>query len=223
LQPGGGYNGRTREPGQPDWWVVPKDPSWQPPGMMLAAAPEGGSPTGDASGGGPFDFGSLGKLAGADSEGGRREPPIEPWTLFSAGQEHLDHIDGQGFGEAVTTIGKGVGEAVEKGAAGAGEALSKTWDELTTNEDLKKGVEFGGKAAWEVSKDVFKKAGEDAAGALVSAGSYYKLGETAGKIVRGTVFDLLKGSVQDTLEWPGKARDIGERICKIKGKVYGKP
>jgi len=32
-------------------------------------------------------------------------------------------------------------------AEGAGEALGKTWDALTTNEDLHKGVEFGGKAA----------------------------------------------------------------------------
>ncbi len=125
LQPGGGFNGRTREPGEPDWWVV-------------AASPEP----------------SPGKLAGADSEAGRREPPPEPWTLFSAGQEHLDHIDSKGFGEAVEPIGTGIGEAVSKGAEGAGEALGKTWDALTTNEDLHKGVEFGGKAAWEVTKDV---------------------------------------------------------------------
>jgi lysozyme len=31
LQPGADYNGRTREPGQADWWVVAKDSDWKPP------------------------------------------------------------------------------------------------------------------------------------------------------------------------------------------------
>lgn len=192
LRPGGGFNGRTREPGEPDWWVVAKDPAWTPD-SMAQSAPKA------------------------------QTPPVEPWTLLSAGQEHLDHLEGKGFGEAVGAITQGLGEAVSKGAEGAGEALGKTWDALTTNEELHKGVEFGGKAAWEVTKDVAERAGEDAAGALVSAGSYYKLGESVGKIARGTVFDLLKGGGQDYLEWPGKARDIGERIYKVKERVYGKP
>ena len=36
-------------------------------------------------------------------------------------------------------------------ADGAGQALGKTWDALTTNEDLKKGVEFARKAAREAT------------------------------------------------------------------------
>ena len=28
LRPGPGYNGRTRGQGEPDWWVVAKDPDW---------------------------------------------------------------------------------------------------------------------------------------------------------------------------------------------------
>lgn len=157
LHPGGGFNGRTREPGEPDWWVVAKDPKWQPPGMMLASAPEegsadSGSPTGGGWGGGSPDWSSLGKLAGADSEAGRKGPPAEPWTLFSATQEHLDHLDKQnGFGDAVGTIGAGIGEAVSKGWDATGQALGKTWD-ARNNEDLKKGVEFGTKAAWEVTR-----------------------------------------------------------------------
>jgi hypothetical protein len=51
-------------------------------------------------------------------------------------------------GAPFSSIGKGLGETVSKGAEGAGEALGKTWDALTMNEDLKKGVEFCGKAAW---------------------------------------------------------------------------
>jgi hypothetical protein len=179
---------------------------------------------GDFGGGRATSEFPPGKLAGADSEAGRAMPPKEPWTVLSATQEHLDHIDrNNGFADAASTIGPGIGEAVSKGAAGAGEALGKTWDALTTNEDLHKGVEFGGKAAWEVSKDVWERAGEDAAGALVGAGSYYKLGETAGKVARGTVFDLFKNGGQDYMEWPDKARDLGERINKVKERVYGKP
>jgi hypothetical protein len=219
LEPGGGFNGRTREPGEPDWWVVAKKPDWRPPTFSLNATPEDGDP-----GSGSGEWSGSGKLAGADPEAGRPVAPAEPWSVLSATQEHLDHIDKiKGFGDAVSTIGKGVGEAVDKGIDGAGEALGKTWDALTTNEDLHKGVEFGGKAAWEVSKDVWERAGEDAAGALVGAGSYYKLGETAGKVARGTVFDLFKNGGQDYMEWPDKARDLGERINKVKERVYGKP
>jgi hypothetical protein len=156
--------------------VVAKNPAWQQDAMTQAdpkaQAPFGGDDGGVGFGGAGAtgDFGP-GKLAGADSEAGQRSSPAEPWSVLSATQEHLDHIDKiSGFGDAVSTIGSGIGEAVSKGAEGAGQALGKTWDELTTNEDLHKGVEFGGKAAWEVSKDVFKEAGADAGRALVGYG-----------------------------------------------------
>jgi len=107
---------------------------------------------GDFGGGGATSELPARKLAGADNE--RLD---EPASLLSATPEHLERMGG--FGEAVSTIGKGVGEAVSKGAAGAGEALSQTWDALTTNKDLHKGVEFGVKAAGEVTKDVAWEAG----------------------------------------------------------------
>jgi hypothetical protein len=193
VQPGGGFNGRTREPGEPDWWVVAKDPAWAPD-TMKQADPKA------------------------------QTPPAEPWTLFSAGQEHLDHLDhfdtANGFGEAVGTMTEGIGEAVSKGAEGAGEALGKTWDVLTTNEELKKGVEFGGKAAWEVTKDVAERAGKDAAGAL---GGYWSkdigkdpkptgsLGSAGGLIIKG---------VKLYNEAPDWGRDLGERLYKIKDNIY---
>jgi hypothetical protein len=147
--------------------VVAKNPAWQQDAMTQAdpkaQAPFGGDDGGVGFGGAGAtgDFGP-GKLAGADSEAGQRSAPAEPWSVLSATQEHLDLIDkSNGFGDAVSTIGSGIGEAVSKGAEGAGQALGKTWDELTTNEDLHKGVEFGGKVAWEVTKDVTKTVRND--------------------------------------------------------------
>ncbi|MBU1042644.1 MAG: hypothetical protein KKF77_16240 [Proteobacteria bacterium] len=94
LQPGGGFNGRTREPGEPDWWVVAIDPAWTP-NAMTQADPKA------------------------------QTPPTEPWTLLSAGQEHVEHLEGKGFSDAVETITQGLGEAVSKGAGGAGGAWAK--------------------------------------------------------------------------------------------------
>lgn len=240
LQPGPGYNGRTREPGEPDWWVVAKDPGWQPPGALLAAAPEEGSPLGGSFdlGSGAPDWDSSAKIAG-------RKEPAEPWSVLSATQEHLDHIDrvnglgdaaqtrSMGFGEAVETIGKGVGEAVTKGAAGAAEAvdkgwnatgtaLGKTWDALTTNEDLRKGVEFGGKAALEVTKDVAWEAGKDAAMAL--GGYWFKDTGKESKVTDafGTAGGLISKGIRLYDKAPDWGRGLGERLNKIKDDVYSK-
>jgi hypothetical protein len=143
--------------------------------------------------------------------------------VLTATQEHLDHIDQKNaFADAVSTIGKGVDEAVSKGAAGAGEALSKTWDALTTNEELHKGVEFGVKAAGEVTKDVAWEAGKDAAKAL---GGYWlkdigndpkptdALGPTGGLLFKG---------VELYNKAPGWGQDLGDRLYKIKKDVYSK-
>ena len=72
------------------------------------------------------------------SEAGRRDP----LSLLSATAEELDKI------------AAGTSQAVTQGAAGAKQALGRTWEELSTNQELHKGVEFGVKAAGEVSKDV---------------------------------------------------------------------
>ncbi|MDQ7836443.1 MAG: hypothetical protein RDU24_13765 [Humidesulfovibrio sp.] len=159
---------------------------------------------GDFGGGGATSELPARKLAGADSE--RTD---EPASLLSATPEHLERMGG-------------FGEAVSKGAAGAGEALSQTWDALTTNKDLHKGVEFGIKAAGEVTKDVAWEAGKDAAKAL--GGYWFKnigkdpkltapLGTAAGLIFKGVkLYDRA----------PGWGQDIGDRLYKIKEDIYSK-
>ncbi len=232
LQPGDGYNGRTCDPGEPDWWVVAKAPDWQPPGALLAAAPQEDSPVG-----GSFDLGSPGapdwdspaKIAG-------RKKPDEPWSVLTATQEHLDHIDRiNGFGEAVSTIGKGVGEAVSKGAEGAGEALGKTWDALTTNEDLHKGVEFGVKAAGEVSKDVAKTVLKDIGyngwdAAATKGAEYLGLDRTASILGNPAITIPVNKAigmarVVDDV-WNGaqerSTKDLGRRIDSVYEDVYGR-
>jgi len=163
-------------------------------------------------------------------------PPPEPWTLLSADQEHLDHLDKQnGFGDAVGTIGAGLGEAVSKGADGAGEALGKTWDALTTNEDLHKGVELGGKAAWEVTKDVGKTVYDDlkyngwdtAASEAAKAVGLSSTASVLGYPVITIPLNKAIGTgrvIRDV--WGGKqeqdAIDLGKRIDSIYEGVYGR-
>ena len=234
LKPGEGYNGRTREPGEPDWWVVAKPPDWRPSGSAGGKADTDG---GLAGGGGEFSGSGAtsgygpGKLAGADNEtdnagynaAGQPKAPAEPWTLFSAGQEHLDHIDRKnGFGDAVSTIGSGIGEAVSKGAQGAGEALGKTWDALTTNTDLHKGVEFGAKAAWEVSKDVGKRVVEDAGDAYLGYLLGNKSADPKYTDPLGKVGDLYAKGVKLHDQAPEWGRSLGTRLNKIKQDVYSK-
>jgi len=161
------------------------------------------------------------KLAVADSamggEAGRKEKPAEgggggePKSLLSATSEQLEKMIA------------GTGEALDKGAAGAKDALTRTWDELTGNEELHKGVEFGVKAAGEVSKDVWERVGEDVIGA--GAGRIVKgrnpkdpelwnlLGPAASKTHMG--YKLYKGA-------PDWANDLGARIGTIQDRVFKK-
>ena len=73
------------------------------------------------------------KLAGADSEEGRKQKaePEEPRSILTATKEYWDKML------------SGTGEALSKGKEGAMDALSQTWDELTGNEELHKGVRYG--------------------------------------------------------------------------------
>jgi hypothetical protein len=78
-------------------------------------------------------------------------------------------------------------------------------------------VEFGGKAAWEVTKDVFMEAGTDAAKALVGYGAATKVapwfgGDPVTSILRNRggrlvndAFDLFEGSAR-------RAYDLDQKI-----------
>ncbi|GEM_PF-1476926 len=236
LQPGEGYNGRTREPGEPDWWVVAKPPDWRPSGFSGGKAD---TDVGYAGGGGDFGGSGVtggfgpGKLAGADSETGLITPPAEPWTLFSATQEHLDYVDRKNaFGEAASTIGAGIGEAVSKGWDATGEALGKTWD-ARNNEDLKKGVEFGGKAAWEVTKDVGKTVLKDIGyngwdTAATKGAEYFGLDRVASVVGNPAItipINKVVGMARTVDDvWNGgqerSTKDLGQRIDDVCEQVY---
>jgi len=151
-------------------------------------------------------YANADKQAGADSEAGRREPR----SLLSATAEELDKI------------AAGTSQAVTQGAAGAKQALGRTWEELSTNQELHKGVEFGVKAAGEVSKDVWAKAGEDAATAYAVRAKAALLGESAGELARSTAKGVLINGGNDLFEWPEKARGIGARIENLKKRIYEK-
>ncbi|MDQ7836448.1 MAG: hypothetical protein RDU24_13790, partial [Humidesulfovibrio sp.] len=122
-----------------------------------------------------------------------------------------------------------------KGAAGAGEALSQTWDALTTNKDLHKGVEFGAKAAGEVTKDVAWTVLKDTVYNTWDVG----LSEGAKRLGLDRVANLagnpaitlplnkiwgMKRTVEDV--WGGgqerDAKDLGRRIDSVYEDVYGR-
>ncbi|HWR04931.1 MAG TPA: hypothetical protein VN419_13080 [Humidesulfovibrio sp.] len=108
-----------------------------------------------------------------------------------------------------------------QGAAGAKQALSRTWEELATNEELHKGVEFGVKAAGEVSKDVWAKAGEDAASALLGYGSATWGAPLFGQeptvsILRNRGWKLANDGYDLFDSAARKTRELGARIEELK-------
>ena len=151
-------------------------------------------------------YANADKQAGADSEAGRREPK----SLLSATAEELDKI------------AAGTSQAVTQGAAGAKQALGRTWEELSTNQELHKGVEFGIKAAGEVSKDVWKRAGEN--GLAASTDLLWQGNPATAKLsdLLGPAAGLARGGLKDYEEFPGWARDMGTRVRAIQIKVYSK-
>lgn len=149
-------------------------------------------------------FTSSGKLAGADSEDGRKEPN----SLLSA------------TGEQLRKIGTGTGQALRQGAAGAKEALARTAHELAHNEDLHKGLEFGLKAAGEVSKDVAEKVGADALSAAF--GRFRPLAGEGTAPLPGTIGGLVWKGARSYKDFPDQARDLGWRIVRVREDVYGK-
>ena len=139
----------------------------------------------------------------------QKAEPEEPRSILTASKEYWDKML------------SGTGEALSKGKDGAKDALSRTWDELTGNEELHKGVEFGVKAAGEVSKDVWEQAGKDAASALLGYGTATKVAPMLGadpvtSILRNRGWRMANDGY-DLLDSAGRrARDLGARIENLK-------
>ncbi len=123
----------------------------------------------------------------------------------------------------------GIGKAVVEGTKGSAKAVNRTVDELRHNEALHKGLEFGGRAAWEVTKDVAKRAGQDAVEAWAEqkiVGGLGRIG-TVGEIAQSVLDnpgvvsvrhsrEIAKKIQKGLREYPGMARDLGERIRTVK-------
>lgn len=162
---------------------------------------------------GGVEYFGPGKLAGADAPAafnGRTDAGAadEPRSLLSATPEQL------------ARMAEGVGQALRQGGEAAGQALSRAWGELTTNRELHKGLEFGLRAAGEVSKDVWGKVATHAGSALfgrlrpgASEGAAYLL---------GTVGGMALGALKSAREYPDMTRSLGQRIETTRQRVYGK-
>ena len=127
----------------------------------------------------------------------------------------------------------GIGKALVEGGKGAAKAVGRTTDELMHNKDLHKGVEFGARAAWEVTKEVAKRAGQDAieaigeqkfVGALKKSKKFGKLvtviDDHPGVIAGRQVAEMADQIEESLAEYPRMARTLGARINAIKRDVY---
>ena len=116
---------------------------------------------------------------------------------------------------------------------GAAKAVKRTAHELANNEDLHKGVEFGGRAAWEVTKEVGKRTGQEVIESigekrLVGAAKKTKrlsriakaIDESPG-LASGRAATEIAAELSDALEeYPELAKQLGIRIKTIKSEVY---
>jgi hypothetical protein len=139
------------------------------------------------------------------------------------------------FARARDRMYSGIGKAVVEGGKGAAKAVGRTTDELMHNKDLHKGVEFGARAAWEVTKEVANKAGQDAFKAATES-FFFDKAEKLGKVGRMIksvanspavvagrhTVDVSKQVEKGLEEYPQLARDLGARIKGIKRKIYKK-
>lgn len=127
---------------------------------------------------------------------------------------------------------EGVFEAATKGAAAGWEALERAYRELTTNEDLHKGVEFGAKAGWEVSKEVglmtLEKMGKMVVEGLISHGlQKTKQGKAIVDIVKSPAGGFVKSKIDiarqinsGLTQYKTMVDELGQQINKTKKTVY---
>jgi len=95
------------------------------------------------------------------------------------------------------------------------------WHELSTNQELHKGVEFGVKAAGEVSKDVWQTVGKDAASAAIGLVTATKASPLFGKdpvtsILRNRGWKLANDGYDLFDSTAQKTRELGIRINNLK-------
>lgn len=96
------------------------------------------------------------------------------------------------------------------------------WQELSTNQKLHKGVEFGVKAAGEVSKDVGEQVGKHAASVYIGRKLGGDPGEPKWTTGLGPAPGLIWTGAKSYRDFPEKGKDIGKRIQNIHDEVYGK-
>ncbi|WP_022660529.1 hypothetical protein [Paucidesulfovibrio longus] len=132
----------------------------------------------------------------------RDEPPKEqPGTLSR-------------IAEASSRIAHGVGQAVDKGMDGAIESTGKAWDAIRSKE-VRDGVGFRARAAWEVPKDVGKIVSEDAAMASLGVGLPSGASIAVDKIYK---LDSANNGLRSGYEQ--QAKDLARRIAQQKRNVY---
>ncbi|MGE4292754.1 MAG: hypothetical protein AB7E32_11145 [Desulfovibrio sp.] len=120
-------------------------------------------------------------------------------------------------GEAVSSMSNGIGQAVDKGMDAAGQATGKAWDAVRSKE-VRDGVEFGARAAWEVTKDVGKIVGEDALVALFSSLGKVPYGVS---IAADKLAKIRSSALNFDHEYKDTAERVAKRIQQQKHVVYG--
>ncbi|WP_022660525.1 hypothetical protein [Paucidesulfovibrio longus] len=114
-------------------------------------------------------------------------------------------------------IYNGAGQALDKGMEAAGQATGKAWDAIRSKE-VRDGVEFGARAAWEVTKDVGRIVGEDTIVALGSSFGKipYDISIAADKLAK-----IRSSALNFDHEYKNTAERVAKRIQQQKQIVYG--
>jgi hypothetical protein len=184
----------------------------------------------------PRDAGVLhatGKNAAQEGKSGQtRQQPAQPWrkpgSLLSDPAYWLNNQDQHpapagklkqaeqqsNAKNPLERIYNGAGQALDKGMEAAGKATGKAWDALRSKE-VHDGVEFGARAAWEVTKDVGKIVGEDAAMASLGVGLPSGASIAVDKIYK---LDSANNGLRSGYEQ--QAKDLARRIAQQKRNVY---
>lgn len=130
-------------------------------------------------------------------------------------------------------VGKALSNLTSRAPQAIGKAFSRTYDELTSNEDIHNGLKFGVGAAWDVTQEVGKEVGSKVAGAIseqlaLDRISHLKHGRKLKDILSKpsvqsarTAYDLGRQVADGVSEYEEMAKRISQKVSNRRKDVYG--
>ena len=108
-------------------------------------------------------------------------------------------------------------------AQGAGQAFSRTWEELTTNKNLHRGVEAGGRATWEATKwtaeEAAKQVRDNIARTAKDAASLFISNNPNAMVMDGRS-GRIDEAYRRAMELEADVKKLAERMKQARDKAY---